>query len=194
MGPFIRLFWIKRIDGLENIPREGPIILAPNHSSYLDFFSLATICPRRIHFVAAEVFFNSKLWLPLMVLTRQTKIDRKSKDKSETLRQINKILKSGKVFCIFPEGTRSRTGKIQKSYSGVFRIAKENKVDIVPVAINGAYEVLPPNKKIPKLRKKIQICFLEKMEYKYFDQKDNEDSLGFLMTKIANKIGQRYKW
>ncbi len=194
LGPFIRLFLIKKVDGLENIPKKGPVIIAVNHSSYLDFFSLAAVIPRRIYFIAAEKFFESKLWFPLMLLTRQTKVDRNGEDKNETIKKINEILHDGKVFCIFPEGTRSRDGKIQRAYTGVIKIGKTNKTAIVPIAIKGAYELLPPQNKLIKVKKKIEIRILKPIKYNDFAEKKNEDATQSLMQVISAEIGQKYKW
>ena len=57
-GPFVKLIWIKKAEGLENVPKKGAFIIASNHSSYFDFISLIAVCPRRIYFLAGEVFFK----------------------------------------------------------------------------------------------------------------------------------------
>ena len=66
MAPFVRLFWIAEVEGLHNIPKDGAIIVASNHESYFDFLCFGSISPRKIHYLAAEKFFESRLWKPLM--------------------------------------------------------------------------------------------------------------------------------
>lgn len=57
-GWIIRLIWIKRVEGMENAPKKGAFILASNHSSYFDFISIISVCPRRVYFLAGEIFFK----------------------------------------------------------------------------------------------------------------------------------------
>lgn len=123
LSPLIKLLWLKRIEGLENIPRTSSIILAANHESYLDFFIIPAVCKRRIYFMAGEVFFKKKNWSWLVKLTGQIKVDREAKDKTTAITQAEQILKMGEVFAMFPEGTRSATGLLQKAFDGVGMIA-----------------------------------------------------------------------
>lgn len=193
LGPILRSIWVKDVRGLENIPKEGPLIVASNHSSYFDFLALVAVFPRRIHFLAAEVFYKSFFWKPIMVLTGQIKVDRSSADKSESIKKINKTLKAGNVVGVFPEGTRSRTGKLRRAYTGVARFALENSVDILPVAITGTFEVLPPHAKKPKIKKTISIKFLPRISFQKIKNFDKEYvTHELLMTVIAKEIDQEY--
>jgi 1-acyl-sn-glycerol-3-phosphate acyltransferase len=56
-SPIFKLIWVKSIQGIENIPKSGPVILASNHESYFDFFIIAITCPRRVYFMAGGIFF-----------------------------------------------------------------------------------------------------------------------------------------
>jgi len=153
LSPFIKFLWLGKVSGSENIPKSGSFIVAANHNSYLDFFLLPVVIPRRVNFLAAEVFFKKKLWLPLVKLTGQIKVDRQAKDKSEVYKQVDNLFANGGVLGIFPEGTRSRDGKIHKGYNGVVKFARKYGVPIVPVGIVGTFQALPPHKKIPKFIK-----------------------------------------
>jgi len=93
-GPVVRLIWIKKVEGLENIPKKGAYVVAANHSSYLDFFTLAAIWPTRIYFLAGEVFFKKWWWYPLVKFTGQIKVDRDAKDKSISKQKVLDILKN----------------------------------------------------------------------------------------------------
>ncbi len=193
LGPLVKAIWIKRVVGIKNLPKKDPIIIAANHSSYFDFLSLIAVFPRRIHFLAAEVFYKSPFWKPIVVLTGQIKIDRKKKDKSGTINKVNKALREGQIIGIFPEGTRSRSGKLQRAYTGVAKFSLENKVNILPVSIRGTYYIMAPKDKKPKFNKIIEINILPIIEYENIkNYKPEYITHNILMHEIANNLGQDY--
>jgi 1-acyl-sn-glycerol-3-phosphate acyltransferase len=158
-SPIIKLIWVSKVEGLEHIPKKGSVIIAANHCSYFDFLCLVAVSPRPIYFLAAEKFFASKFWRPLMLATGQIMVDRKSNNKDAVIEAAKGVLDFGAILGIFPEGTRSRTGKIQKAYSGVAKIAIENKVNVIPAGIIGAFDVMSPHDKLPKFKKIVSIKF-----------------------------------
>lgn len=193
LGPLVRLVWVKNVQGLENIPKRGPLIVAANHSSYFDFLTLVAVFPRRIHFLAAEVFYKSAFWKPIMILTGQIKVDRNSSDKSGSIKKITEALNKDKVVGFFPEGTRSRTGRLQRAYTGVAKTALVNKVDILPIAIKGTYQVMAPDEKNPKFDKVIEIKYLPVILYQKNKRLNKEQiTHELLMNNIAKEIGQEY--
>jgi 1-acyl-sn-glycerol-3-phosphate acyltransferase len=194
LGPLVRLFWVKRVEGLENIPKKGPFIFAANHSSYFDFICMIAIAPRPVYFLAAEVFYKSFFWKPIMLATGQVRVDRSSKDKNAVFESAKKILSDGKILGVFPEGTRSRSGKIQKAYSGVARIAKDNKVNIVPVAIKGTFGIMTPYEKMPHFRKIAEYKFLKPIKLENTTKSDDEIVQKELMPLIAKEVGEDYSW
>ncbi len=133
-----------------------------------------------------------------MKATNQIKVDRKTKDKTHAITQALNILKQGDLFGIFPEGTRSRTGQLQKAYTGVAKLVLKAKVPIIPVGITGTYEILSAHDKFPKLKKcqfKIaQPIYLDK----YYGQEDDKEVLrkitDDLMKQIGEMVGEEYKW
>jgi 1-acyl-sn-glycerol-3-phosphate acyltransferase len=174
-GPIVRLVWIKKVEGLENIPKKGAFIVAANHSSYFDFISLISVLPRRIYFLAAEKFYKSAFWHPLVAGTGQIKVDRESPDKKEVYEKVFSILKRGEVLGIFPGGTRSADGKIGKTFTGVAKFALQAHVPVVPCGIAGAYEVLPRQDKHPKLKKIIKIKIGKPIDFEEYRNKSNDD-------------------
>ena len=192
-GSIVRLIWVKSVEGLENIPKTGPVILAANHSSYFDFLCMGAVVPRRMYFLAAEKFYKSSFWRPIMLLTGQVRVERKSKDKGQVFTQAETILKQGNILGIFPEGMRSRTGKINMAYNGVAKIARSSNVSIIPVAIEGTFGIMSPNDKLPHFKKICTIKFLPKIELKYILENDPEVIVQkTLMPKIANALGEKY--
>ena len=188
-GWVIRLIWIKRVDGLENIPKKGAFIVASNHSSYFDFISLITILPRRIYFLAAEKFYKSNFWYPLVVGTGQIKVERESSDKEEVYKKVFSVLNKGEVLGIFPEGTRSPNGKIGKTFTGIAKFALEVKVPVVPVGIIGAFEVMSRHDKRPKFKKNIEIKIGKPIYLdEYYGKSNNDLILREITDKIMNEI------
>ncbi len=200
-GPIFRLIWVENVEGLENIPLPliGGVIIASNHESYFDFLLMPAICKRRLYYIAAEKFFDHPLWSILMKLTSQIYVDRYRQDKTDMYKRAFKVLKKGDAIVIFPEGTRSGDGKLQKAYVGAVRIALTAKVPIVPVGIIGTYEILSRNSRYPRFTK-CKIKFGKPIFLKdYFGQEDNEQLLRsitdkILMQKIAGLTGEEYKY
>ena len=196
MAPFVRLFWIAEVEGLHNIPKDGAVIVASNHESYFDFLCFASISPRKIHYLAAEKFFESRLWKPLMKLTGQIRIDRKHPDKTKVFQQVFSALNQGRMIGIFPEGTRSPDGKLLKAFTGVGRIALKSKTPIVPVGMIGTYEIMSRHDKYPKL-KKAKIKIGEPLHFKEFHDIEH-DHIHYktvtdkVMLKIAELTGEEY--
>jgi len=181
----IRLIWIKKVRGIENMPKAGPYIIAANHQSYLDFFCLQSNLPVKMTFLAAEKFFDAPFWGTLMRYTGQIRVDRNAADKSDAINKGIEALKHGKILALFPQGTRSRSGKIEKTFTGVARFALAAKVPVVPIGIKGAFEVFPAQKDFPKLKKIIEINVGEPMDLSgYYGKEGNRE----LYREVTNKI------
>jgi len=184
-GWVIKLIWIKKVEGLKNVPKNGAFIVAANHSSYFDFISLITVLPRRVYFLAAEKFYKSKFWRPLVAGTGQIKVDRESSDKKEVYQKVFSVLNGGEVLGIFPEGTRSADGKIGKTYTGVAKFALGAKVPVVPVGITGTFEVMSRHDKKPKFKKNINVKIGKPI---YFEEYYGKESDEVILRKITDRI------
>ena len=198
VAPIIRLIWIKKVQGLQNLPKSGPYIVAANHQSFLDFITLVCIFPERLVFLAAEKFYTSGFWRPIMEYTGQIKVEREAEDKSGVINKGLEVLGQGMVLALFPQGTRSRSGEIEKTYTGVARFALGANVPVIPVGIKGAFRVMAPNEKTPKVKKAIEINIgapIDLSRHKaglpgplVYRQATNE-----VMRKIAELAGKDYK-
>jgi len=192
-GPIIRLIWIKKVKGLENIPRRGGCIIAANHSSYFDFICLTAVVPRRIHFLAAEKFYESKFWWPIVKLTGQIKVARQIHDKKEVYEKVYSILKKGGIIGIFPEGTRSPDGKIGKTYTGVAKFATMAKVPVVPVGINGTYIIMSRYDKRPKFIKRTKIIIGKPIYFDEHKKESTEQDFRTITDKIMAEVSELSK-
>ncbi len=124
-----------RVEGTENIPKEGPLVIACNHLSLLDPPVLGTAASRKVHFMAKEELFVPVLGTIYKILGAFP-VRRGGADRAAIKHGIE-ILESGQVLAIFPEGTRSKTGKLGKAQPGALMMASKAKATIVPACIIG---------------------------------------------------------
>ncbi|MDD9347913.1 lysophospholipid acyltransferase family protein [Mumia sp.] len=152
LGPLLRLVFRPEASGAENVPAEGPVIIASNHLSYSDWLFMPLVVPRRVTFVAKAEYFTTpgiKGWFQKTFFssTGQVPIDRTGGRASEgALRTQLRLLRKGEVCGIYPEGTRSPDGRLYRGRTGVARLALESGVTVVPVAVRGTNVVAPPGK------------------------------------------------
>lgn len=152
-GPFLHLLWRPRVDGAENVPAAGPAILASNHLSILDSTFLPLMLPRLVTFVAkTEYFTGNPLVAAYMRATGQLEIDRDSARAAQTMLEAAAgVLRRGGLFGIYPEGTRSPDGRLYKGKIGVAWLALTTGAPVIPVAMSGTGEVLPPGASLPRI-------------------------------------------
>ncbi|MFD1826568.1 MULTISPECIES: lysophospholipid acyltransferase family protein [Mumia] len=152
LGPVLKVVFRPEASGTENVPAEGPVIIASNHLSYSDWLFMPLVVPRRVTFVAKAEYFTSpgiKGWFQKTFFssTGQVPIDRTGGRASEgALRTQLRLLSKGEVCGIYPEGTRSPDGRLYRGRTGVARLALESGVPVIPVAVTGTNVVAPPGK------------------------------------------------
>jgi 1-acyl-sn-glycerol-3-phosphate acyltransferase len=139
------------VHGKKNIPESDKVCFISNHQSYLDIPVMDALVRKQLGFVAKKELNNVpvlNLWMPAMGCVL---IDRKKPSKSlyKTRKRIEKI-ERGKPLFIFPEGTRSKNGKLGKFKTGSIGFLLQNHIWIVPVTINGTFRLLEKEKKIKK--------------------------------------------
>ena len=148
-----RFTWYLKVSGLDYLPTDGNYILCPNHQSYYDtFWVLTAIGHKRINLskiccLAAEMFLTYK---DIMAMLGGIPVERSG----NTVPAMNRALvcvKNGYTMIIFPEGTRSRDGKIHDFKGGAAKLAINADVPIIPVRIEGAWNIFPPHRKLPKI-------------------------------------------
>ncbi len=134
-----------KINGIQNLPREGAFILAANHSSHIDWFyillNLTRVLNRHVHFLSTEKYYRNPPYRFLVELSQGIWVS--AKEGARSLFSTLKCLKDGKIVVIFPEGTRSLDGKIRKGKTGPAALALAAKVPIIPIGLIDTYRVLP---------------------------------------------------
>jgi 1-acyl-sn-glycerol-3-phosphate acyltransferase len=142
-------FFRCRVVGRENWPAAGGALICANHQSYLDPPLVGLTCPRRLTYLGRTTLFENKLLAPIITFLDTIPIDREGGGLAglkETLRR----LKRGDMVLIFPEGTRTRDGQMQPLKPGFCAVARRSKVPLVPVALDGAYDIWPRTSPLPR--------------------------------------------
>ena len=190
LRPFIQGIWIKKVTGLHNIPRRGSAILAMNHQSFFDFLTLSVVCPRNIHFLAAEKFFYHPVWKHIMMVTGQIKVERTSTDKAGVHQLVETHVQKNTLLGIFPEGTRSESKThMLKAYTGIAKYALTHRIPIIPVGIIGADDVLSKTGKKVNTAKVIEIHIGEALHFdEYFEKEISKETCTLVTEKVMKKI------
>ena len=144
------IFLRTKVIGAENIPAEGGFILASNHMANWDPPFLGTFSPRIVNFMGKEELFKNPIMAAICRGLHVFPVKRGAADKA-AIKTAIKILKSGECLGIFPEGTRSKTGKLGKAEPGVSLIAAMTKMPIIPAAIVNTYKIFSAEVKFPRL-------------------------------------------
>jgi 1-acyl-sn-glycerol-3-phosphate acyltransferase len=159
IGPWLRLFFRPKVEGLENVPTSGAAILASNHLSFSDSVFLPLVVKRRITFLAKSEYFTApgaKGLLSRLFFTGmgQVPIDRTSGSAAKSALETGKrILAAGNLLGIYPEGTRSPDGQLYRGKTGVARMALEGRVQVIPVAMMNTGEIQPIGRRMPRIRR-----------------------------------------
>ena len=148
-----RLIWRFDVSGLEHIPADGRYILCPNHQSYLDCLWIWTAIGHsrldlhKISCLAAEVFLPSTFMLAML---GGIPVERGNNTIPAVMRGLA-CIQDGYTMLIHPEGTRTRDGTMQAFKGGAAKLAIDANVPVVPVRIDGAWDIFPPHRKRPKI-------------------------------------------
>lgn len=138
--------------GAENIPEAGPVVLACNHASHMDPLLLGTMVPRRCWYLARVSLGRIPLLGSWMRAVGIVFIDRKSPGR-RSVESLISLLDAGEVVGMFPEGTRTRDGRIQRFERGLLLLLKKSQARVVPVGLRGSFAAYPPGGLFPKPRR-----------------------------------------
>ena len=160
------LFFVKvKKEGLENIEKNEPVIFAGNHQSFLDGFIVNQAVTNSVldkTYYFADIKHFKKGYMKFMGENSNIIFVDINKNLVNSLQMLSKALRNGKNIVIFPEGTRTRDGKINNFKKFFAILSKELNIPIVPFVLDGAYEAYPPSSKYPK-GGDVKVKFLEKI-------------------------------
>lgn len=183
-----KIFWKIEVVGIENVPKEGGLLLASNHVSYLDPIVLGITMNRKICFIAKKEAFNNIFGSIILKHLNAFSVDRGKVDIRSFKKALN-ILQEKKVLGLFPEGTRSLNGELQELKSGIIKIAMKTGVPILPVGIIGTYKIYSHGKIFPTLFKyNITVRY---GPLQYFDKGMIGDKI--YQKEVLNMLSQKIK-
>jgi long-chain acyl-CoA synthetase len=177
------------VRGLENLPARGPYIIAPNHLSLADAPVVVAGIPWNIasqsFFLGTTDYFGGPVTSKIANVINVIPVDMDTRLYG-AMQLSAYVLRRDKILCVFPEGGRSRDGSIKEFKKGVGIIAKELNIPIIPVAITGTYEMLPPGKRFPR-PVKIRITFGKPL---YPEGKDYDEIVKTLYQRVVELLAQ----
>lgn len=162
--------------GAQNVPKQGGVLLCCNHTNNLDPPFLGVASPRPVHFMAKAELFDAPVLKSLLPRIHAFPVKRGAVDR-KALRAGLKVLSDGKVMGLFPEGTRSRDGKLGKGFAGAGFFALRSSVQVVPCAILGGYRPF----------RKMTVVFGEPIDFS--DLREGKASAVEATGKIMEAIG-----
>ena len=189
-GPVLKGIYKPWIRGAENIPKEGPAILASNHQAVWDSVFLPMMIDREVVFMGKADYFTGtgvKGWATktLMTAVGTIPVDRSGGRASEAALQAGlDRLRSGELFGIYPEGTRSPDGRLYRGKTGVARLALESGAPVLPVAMIGTHDAQPIGKRIP-LRTNIGVVVGKPLDFSRYRGMSHDR---YVMRAITDEI------
>ena len=133
------------------VPSEGPVIIAPVHRSFIDFFVASEVTDRKLHYMAKDSLWKSGLLARILPTVGAFPVHRESADR-EALRRAQQVLDAGEVLILFPEGERREGPVVADLHEGVAFLAARTGAIVVPVGIGGSASVMPKGTKVPRPR------------------------------------------
>lgn len=204
VGSLMAYGYRPKVEGADNVPTSGGVILASNHLSVSDQLFLGSVMRRQVHFWAKEEYFHlpgikGRLMSELMHGLGTIPVHREGgRQALHALDAAVPVLKGGELVGIFPEGTRSPDGKLHRGRTGVARLAMEAGVPVVPVAMIGTERVQPKGHTFPRIGamfdSNVTIRFGKPMDFS--DRPDDMSTMRAITDEIMNEIqklsGQEY--
>lgn len=171
-GVAYEMFFRGEVVGLENLPTTGGFLLAANHASHLDPFILGSQVPRQVSFFARKTLWTPGLpswWLNAVGVIP---VDRDGGSDVTAIKRVLTALKEHRIIIMFPEGTRSPTGQLQKPKPGVGLFACRSQVPIVPTRIFGAFDAMGKGEKLPRAGSRVSLVIGRPMRPNDYDSPD----------------------
>jgi 1-acyl-sn-glycerol-3-phosphate acyltransferase len=199
LSPILRLLWRVDVEGRENIPLTGAVVLAPNHVSFCDSLFMPLVVRRRVTFVAKAEYFDSWKTAWFFRAAGQIPMRREGGSASErALATARDVLNNGGILGIYPEGTRSPDGRLYRGHTGVARLALGCGVPVVPVGLIGTTDVQARGSNMMRPFRRVTIRFGPPLDLARFQGTSATDPLTLrtvtdeLMFEIRRLSGQVY--
>jgi len=194
IGLLFRVVWRPVVVGREHVPRSGAVIIASNHLSFIDSVVIPLVVPRRVRFLAKAEYFEGRGLRGLAgrvffhvvdaVPVRRTG----HRDAIVALEAGLAVLQDGSAFGIYPEGTRSRDGRLYRGRTGVGWLAMASGAPVVPVTLVGTERMQPVGKRLPRIHR-IRVVISEPVDPKPW--LDGSVGAGLARREITDAVMDR---
>jgi 1-acyl-sn-glycerol-3-phosphate acyltransferase len=198
--PLARALWRPTVLGRDNVPRSGGVLLASNHLSFADSIVIPVCTPRNVAFLTKQDYFQGtgvkgalqRGWFEGLGMLPVDRDDPRAAITS--LETALEVLRRGEAFGIYPEGSRSRDGRLYRGRTGVAHLALTAGVPVVPVGLQGTQNLQPVGAPYPKLAK-VTVAFGEPIDFTgRFDGvpsgRARREATDEIMTAIQRLSGQ----
>ncbi len=193
VAPLLKIFFRPWVEGMDNIPAEGPAILASNHLSFSDSFFLPALMRRRVTFIAKAEYFTGKgvkgkLTAAFFKGVGQLPVDRSGvRGAGEAaIRSGIAVIERGELFGVYPEGTRSPDGKLYRGkVGGVARIALATGAPVIPVAMIDTEKLQPPGQVRPNFGVRPGIRIGAPLDFSRYHGMENDR---FILRSVTDEV------
>ncbi|MFE0427654.1 lysophospholipid acyltransferase family protein [Streptomyces sp. NPDC058953] len=202
LGPFLRLMFRPRVEGAGNIPGSGPVILAGNHLTFIDSMVMPLVCSRPVYFIGKDEYVTGKgikgrLMAWFFTGVGMVPVDRDGANGGvAALNTGRRLLEQGKIFGIYPEGTRSPDGRLYRWRPGIARLTLMTGAPVVPFAVIGTDKLQPGGAGLPRPGR-VTVRFGEAMEFSRYEGMDRDRYVlravtDSVMAEVMTLSGQEY--
>lgn len=202
LGVLMRVLFRPKVEGAEHIPGDGPVILAGNHVTFIDSIFVSLIVKRPVYFIGKDEYVSGtglkgRLMAWFFRTSGMIPVDRDGGHGGvAALMTGRRVLEEGKVFAIYPEGTRSPDGRLYRGRTGVARLALMTGAAVVPFAMIGTDKVQPGGKGRPHIAP-VTVRFGEALDFSRYDGMERDRYVlraltDEVMSEVMRLSGQEY--
>nr|WP_199826289.1 lysophospholipid acyltransferase family protein [Streptomyces sp. SBT349] len=205
LGPLLKLFLRPRVEGARRIPGTGPVILAGNHLTFIDSIIPPLVLERQVFFIGKDEYVKGRSLKGRLMAWFFTSVGMIPVDRDgghggvAALMTGRRVLEEGKVFGIYPEGTRSPDGRLYRGRTGIARLTLMTGAPVVPFAVIGTDQVQPGGSGLPRLGRgrRITVRFGEPLDFTRYEGMDRDRYVlravtDEVMTEVMRLSGQEY--
>jgi len=194
--PLYHVLWRVRVEGGEHLPRRGAVTIAANHLSFFDSVVLMMATRRTLSFVGKAEYLDSWKTRRLLPALGMIPVDRSDGRRAMlALKLAMGVLRAGGMFAIYPEGTRSRDGKLHAGHTGAAYLAIATGAQIVPTGLVGTDQIQRPGTRVPRPFRKVLVRFgtaIDPVTYAGDRRQRRRLLTDDVMTAIHALSGQNY--
>jgi len=190
LGLLMRVLYRPRVEGHEHIPGTGPVVLAGNHLTFIDSMFLGLVVKRPVFFIGKDEYVTGKgvkgrLMAWFFTSVGMIPVDRDGgRGGVAALMTGRRILEEGKVFAIYPEGTRSPDGRLYRARTGVARLTLMTGAPVVPFAMVGTEKIQPGGSGRPRIAR-FTVRFGEPLDFSRYEGMDRDR---YVLRAVADEV------